>query len=138
MSGVEDAISRVPLFSQLSGKERKELAGSMKERTFSAGSVITDVGQGAVGFFIIDDGTATVEAGGDKRRVLKGGDYFGEIALIDEGTRTAKITADSDLHCYGMTSWEFRPFVQTHPDVAWALLQTLAQRVREAEGRKDG
>ena len=123
-------INRVPLFSGLSKRDRKGLAASFKERTFPAGTVITDEGQSGVGFFVIDSGTATVAAGDKPTRTLKAGDHFGEIALIDPGPRTATVTAVTDLHCYGMTVWDFRPFVQTHPDVGWALLQTLAQMVR--------
>jgi CRP-like cAMP-binding protein len=133
MEGVEEAIGRVGLFQNLSKRDLKGLAGSMKERTFPAGTVITKVGQSGIGFFIIDDGTASVTVGGKPRRTLKAGDHFGEIALLDEGPRTAEITADTDLRCYGMTSWDFRPFVQTHPEVAWALLQNLASRIRDAE-----
>ena len=136
MTGVEDAIDRVPMFSGLSKKDRRSLAGTLKERVFPAGTVVTDVDREGIGFFIIDSGAATVSTGGEERRTLRAGDYFGEIALLDEGTRTAKITAETDLRCFGLTSWEFRPFVQAHPDVAWVLLQTLARRVREAEARR--
>lgn len=131
MSEVEDAISRVPLFAKLSARDRKKLAASMKERTFPAGAVVTEVGQSGVGFFIIDSGTATVALGGKPSRTLTAGDHFGEIALIDGGPRTAQVVADTELRCYGMTTWEFRPFVQVHPDVAWALLETLVQRLRD-------
>lgn len=105
----------------------------MTERTFPLGAVITEVGQSGVGFFIIESGTATVVAGGNRTRTLTSGDYFGEIALIDGGPRTARITADTELRCYGLTSWEFRPFVKARPDVAWALLETLAQRLRDQQ-----
>ncbi len=131
MSAVEDAISRVPLFAQLSKRDRKSLAASLRERTFSAGTVITEVGEEGVGFFIIDSGTANVSVGGKPRRTLKPGDHFGEIALIDGGARTAQVSAETDLHCYGLTTWEFRPFVRANPDVAWALLESLAARLRE-------
>jgi len=133
MPDVEEAIGRVPLFAKLSKRDLKGLASSMKERTFPAGTVITEIGQSGFGFFIIDSGTASVVLAGKPARTLRAGDYFGEIALIDQGPRTATITADCELRCYGMTSWEFRPFVQSHPDVAWALLETLAQRVRDAQ-----
>ena len=133
MADVEDAISRVPLFANLSKNDRKKLAASMKERTFPVGTVITEVGSSGVGFFIIDSGTATVVLGESRTRTLTSGDYFGEIALIDGGPRTARITADTELRCYGLTSWEFRPFVQARPDVAWALLQNLAQRIRDQQ-----
>ncbi len=135
MSGVEDVISRVPMFAKLARKDLKSLAASMKERTFTTGTVITEPGQSGVGFFVIESGSATVTVGGENRRTLKAGDYFGEIALIDDGPRTARITADTDVRCYGLTAWDFRPFVQAHPDVAWSLLETLARRVREAESR---
>lgn len=138
MGEVEDRIRQVPLFANLSRKDLKSLAGSMKERTFDAGTVITEVGQTGVGFFVIDSGSASVSIGDHVRPSLKPGDYFGEIALIDDGPRTARIVADSELRCYALTAWEFRPFVQTHPDVAWALLTTLAQRLRDAITQSTG
>jgi CRP/FNR family transcriptional regulator len=73
--------------------------------------------------------------GGEVIRNLGPGDWFGEVALIDEGKRTATIVAGTDLRCRGMTAWEFRPFVHSHPEVAWPLLQTLAARLREAQAR---
>lgn len=133
MAMVEDAIGRVPLFRKLSKRDLKSLATSMKERVFPAGAVIMEDGQNGVGFFIIDSGTASVAVGGKPTRTLKAGDHFGEIALIDRGPRTATVTADTELRCYGMTPWDFRPFVQSHPEVAWALLETLAQRLRDAQ-----
>jgi CRP/FNR family transcriptional regulator len=65
------------------------------------------------------------------------GDYFGEIALIDNGPRSATIVATTDLRCRGMTAWEFRPFVQEHPEMAWHLLESLVARLREAEERAE-
>ena len=82
---------------------------------------------------MIADGNATVSVGGETRATLGPGDYFGEIALIDEGVRSATITAETDLRCYGLTPWEFRPLVEEHPELAWSLLQTLARRLRAAQ-----
>jgi len=130
MGDIEDAIGRVALFEKLSARDRKQLAGTMHERTFPAGSVITQIGQEGIAFFIIDSGTALVEAPGKDPMTLGSGDHFGEIALIDEGPRTARITAQTDVRCFGLTAWDFRPFVQSQPEVAWALLQTLVKRYR--------
>jgi CRP-like cAMP-binding protein len=138
MSVIEDAIAKVPLFSGLSSKDRKSLASTMRERTFPAGAVITEAGKEGIGFFIIASGTATVSVAGQVRRQLGQGDYFGEIALIDEGTRTAEVRADTDLHCLGLTSWEFRPFVRDRPELAWPLMESLVRRIRELEGRLGG
>ena len=64
---------------------------------------------------------------------LARGDYFGEIALIDDGARSATVTAATDVVCHGLTYWEFRPLVQHNATIAWNLLQTLARRLRTAQ-----
>lgn len=132
-----ELIKKVPLFSDLDNRELKEIADSMKERTFSAGDTVTEEGKGGAGFFVIDDGTATVSVAGKDVRSIGAGDYFGEIGLIADIDRTATITADTDLRCYGMTFWDFRPLVESNASIAWKLLQAMAARLKEAEqGRK--
>ena len=99
----------------------------MKQRTFQAGDNVTTEGESGVGFFVIEDGEAKVTIGGQERRRLGAGDYFGEVALLNESARTATITAETDLRCYGLTSWEFRPLVETHGSIAWKLLQYMSK-----------
>ncbi|HXE93367.1 MAG TPA: cyclic nucleotide-binding domain-containing protein [Gaiellaceae bacterium] len=125
--GAANLLKRVPIFSDLDGKELERIASSMKQRTFNAGDTVTAEGKTGVGFFVIEDGEATVTVGGDERRRLGPGDYFGEVALLNESARTATITADTELRCYGLTSWEFRPLVETHGSIAWKLLQTMSK-----------
>ena len=125
--GAVELLQRVPLFSDLDRKELGRIASSMKERTFSAGDTVTSEGQSGVGFFVIESGEAKVSVGGDDRRRLGPGDYFGEVALLNESARTATITADTELRCYGLTSWEFRPLVETHGSIAWKLLQEMSK-----------
>ena len=132
----QEALRKVPIFSDLSDNDLELLARQMKERRFSEGSAVTKEGAGAAGFFVIVEGNATVSVGGEVRATLGPGDYFGEIALIDEGTRSASITAATDILSYGLTAWEFKPFVEEHPQVAWAMLQTLARRLREAQAHE--
>jgi CRP/FNR family cyclic AMP-dependent transcriptional regulator len=126
--GAVELLQRVPLFSDLDRKELERIAASMKERTFSAGDTVTAEGSSGVGFFVIESGSAVVTIGGEERRRLGAGDYFGEVALLNESARTATITAESDLKCYGLTSWEFRPLVETHGSIAWKLLQTMSKQ----------
>jgi CRP/FNR family transcriptional regulator, cyclic AMP receptor protein len=127
-----EQVKRVPLFADLDKRELNSLADSFKERTFTAGDTIASEGAGGVGFFIIDEGDAKVMRGDQEVARLGPGDYFGELALIDEGTRTATLVAETDMTCYGLTSWEFRPLVEGSSQIAWKLLQALAKQLREA------
>jgi CRP/FNR family transcriptional regulator, cyclic AMP receptor protein len=138
MADVAESLSKVPIFSGVKGKDLEKLAARMMERTFDEGDTITEEGKTGVGFFVIEQGDATVSIHGEVVRTLGAGDWFGEIALIDDGPRSATIVAGTDLHCHGMTAWEFRPFVKEHPEVAWPLLETLAARLREAQARAEG
>jgi CRP/FNR family cyclic AMP-dependent transcriptional regulator len=122
-----DLLKRVPIFSDLDRKELERIASSMKQRTFDAGDTVTSEGSSGVGFFVIEDGEAKVTIGGEERRRLGPGDYFGEVALLNESARTATITAETELRCYGLTSWEFRPLVETHGSIAWKLLQAMSK-----------
>jgi CRP/FNR family transcriptional regulator, cyclic AMP receptor protein len=135
MPAPEELIRQVPLFANLSKSEMQGLSSSMKERQFDEGDTIAAEGATGVGFFIIDEGEAAVSVRGNEVRTLKHGDYFGEVALIDDGARTATITAKTPLKCYGITSWEFRPLVEDNAKLAWTMLQTIARRLRDAEQR---
>ena len=130
-----DTLAKVPLFSGLEPRDLERIADSFKQRDYAAGDTIASEGSGAAGFFVIGDGTAKVTVQGDERATLGPGDYFGEIALLDEGARTATVTAQSDMTTYAMTLWEFRPIVETDPRIAWKLVQALAHRLREADAR---
>ena len=125
--GPVDLLQRVPIFQGLDRRELERIAASMKQRTFRAGDTVTSEGQGGVGFFVIEDGKAKVTVGGEDRRTLGAGDYFGEVALLTDRPRTATITAETELRCYGMTSWDFKPLVETHGSIAWKLLQAMAK-----------
>ena len=128
-----EVLRQVPLFSNLDEKDLDQLSRQMHERRFPEGAEVTTEGATGAGFFVIVEGNADVSIGGEHRTTLGPGDHFGEVALIDDGVRSASITAATDLLCYGLTPWEFRPFVEDHPQVAWALLETLARRSRQAD-----
>ena len=57
------------------------------------------------------------------------------MAVIDQGPRSASVVAESEVRCRGMTVWSFRPFVESHGEVAWPLLEALVKRLRAAEVR---
>jgi CRP/FNR family transcriptional regulator, cyclic AMP receptor protein len=139
MSVSPDALRQVPLLTPLDDKQLKRLAGDFKERQVEAGGEIMSAGRGGVAFFILLEGEAAVTVDGQERRRLKGGDYVGEIAMIDpDAPRSATVTAVTDVRLAHLSAWDFRPFVLEHPEVAWDLLRTLAKRLREAEQRAAG
>jgi CRP-like cAMP-binding protein len=137
MTTPQEVLAGVPLFSMLPKKEVAKLAQQANELTFPAGAVITDVDRAGVSFGVIVDGQAAVSVHGQPVRALGPGDYFGEMALIDHSYhhRSAKITAETALHCLMFAKWDFRPFAMDHPQTAWALLEMMVQRVRDAENR---
>jgi CRP-like cAMP-binding protein len=124
-----ERLKQVPLFADLDRKELESIANTMRERTFAAGQTVTQEGAGGAGFFIVDEGEAEVTVDGKPRGLIKAGDYFGEIALLTGSDRTATITAKTDLRCYGMTPWDFRPLVETNAAIAWKLLEAMAQKL---------
>jgi CRP/FNR family transcriptional regulator, cyclic AMP receptor protein len=125
-----ELLRRVPLFSGLEKRDLEMIAQSLKERTFRPGETVATEGERGVGFFVIQDGEARVSVGGEERRRLGAGDYFGEIALIAETDRTATVTAEGELRCLGMTFWDFRPLVESNGKIAWKLLQSLAKQMQ--------
>lgn len=83
MSGNQELLASVPLFAKLPKETIERLDRLLVERRFPAGSDIVSEGDAAVGFFLIKDGAANVRHGDHTQNVLKAGDYFGEMALLD-------------------------------------------------------
>ena len=130
-TNVVDALANVPMLSSLDRRQLEKLSKDFATRTFPAGSVVVRQGDDhGIGFFVIAEGEASVSRDGEEVAKLKPGDNFGSIALISDRVRTATVTATTDLHCYVMTLWDFRSFVQGDAEVAWVLLQQLAQMVQ--------
>ena len=125
-----ETLQNVPLFAGLDRKELESIAGSMRERRFAAGDTVTEEGAAGAGFFIIEDGSADVTVEGEPRGSIGPGDYFGEIALLTGSDRTATIVARTDMLCYGMTPWDFRPLVESNSAIAWKLLTAMAEKLR--------
>jgi CRP-like cAMP-binding protein len=129
MSVTLDALQKVPFLSHVPRKELDSLAQTMAEREVPPGKEVVTQGAGGVAFFVILDGQATVLVDGREVRQLGQHDHFGEIALIvPDLPRTSTVRADSDMRLAALTAWNFKPFVMKNPDVAWALLETLAKR----------
>jgi len=130
-----DLLRNVRLFSDLDEKDLESLAEEFNERRFSAGDKIALEGEGGLMFFVVESGEATVEVQGEEVATLGPGAAFGEIALIDRRPRTATVTAQTDLKAYGLPVFVFRPFVESRPEVAWKMLEAMADRLETAESR---
>ena len=130
-----DLLRNVRLFSDLDQKDLESLADEFNERRFSAGDKIALEGEGGLMFFVVESGEASVEVQGQEVATLGPGAAFGEIALIDRRPRTATVTAISDLKAYGLPVFVFRPFVEARPQVAWKMLEAMADRLETAESR---
>ena len=130
-----ELLRNVSLFSDLDEKDLRSLADEFSERRFSSGDTVSLEGEGGLMFFVVDSGEATVEVHGQEVATLGPGSSFGEIALIDRRPRTATVKATSELRTFGLPVVVFRPFVEARPDVAWKLLEAMADRLATAESR---
>jgi CRP/FNR family cyclic AMP-dependent transcriptional regulator len=131
-SDVVERLAQVPIFAGCSKKELAAVARSVKTTEHPAGSLVAVEGEPGAGLFVIDKGTADVTIGGRRVNRLKEGDFFGEMALLDGGPRTATVTATSDLRTYVLTEWVFRGLLQQHPTIALRTLEAMAARLRNA------
>jgi CRP-like cAMP-binding protein len=120
------------MFANCSQRELQTVARAVREVDHKAGTEIAREGEPGIGLFIITQGSATVSIGGRKKGSIKPGEFFGEIALLDGGPRTATVTADTDVKLLGLTEWVFRGLVQEHPSIAVKTLQAMAGRLRSA------
>ena len=129
---VVEELSKVPLFSDCSNRDLQTIGRVVKDIDHRAGTVIAREGEPGVGLFVIVEGEAEVTIGGKKKATLGPGEFFGEIALLDGGPRTATVTATTDVKLLGLTEWVFRGLMQEHPSIAIKTLQQMAGRLRSA------
>jgi len=122
-------LKKVPLFAGLDDRELGEIAASMQERRVVAGEMVLEQGAAGAGFFVVEEGEAEVTVDGEPRGTVGPGDYFGEIALLTGSDRTATVTARTEMVCYGLTPWNFKPLVESNSGIAWKLLTAMAQKL---------
>jgi CRP/FNR family cyclic AMP-dependent transcriptional regulator len=124
-----ELLKKVPLFAECSKSELRELAKTADEVDLREGTVLTREGRVAREFFVLVDGTARVTKAGRKVAELQAGDWFGEIALITNGPRTATVTATSPVDVLVITDRRFRTVVETMPSIALKVLSCVGERL---------
>ena len=128
-----DMLAAVELFNVLTKKEVKKIHDAGKEVSFNAGRTIVSEGETAVGFHLILKGKAKVTVNGRLRTKLAPGDYFGEMAIIDRGPRSATVTADTDVQTLAIASWDFMPVLSENFEMCRKIMVELSRRLRSAE-----
>jgi CRP/FNR family transcriptional regulator, cyclic AMP receptor protein len=123
-------LAAVPMFSGCTRKELAVIGRASKEVSHRAGTVIAREGERGIGLFLILEGECSVSIGGKEKGRLGPGDFFGEIALLDGGPRTATVTAVTDVRLLGVTEWVFRGLIAEHPSIALKTLESVAGRLR--------
>ena len=127
-----DALGRTPLFDGLSRGELQDLAKVTEDLEVDPGKVLCREGETAREFFVIVDGEVEVTKDGGRISTLSDGDFFGEIALIEDIPRTATVTATTPLRFFVLTRQAFWSLLERQPDVERKVLRALAKRVLAA------
>lgn len=126
-----DYLRKAPIFKGLPARELEFIARSVKERIFEPGTVIVKQGDPGVGFFMIVDGRVEVIHDNHKIRDMGPGEFFGEMALLEERIRTATVTATERTRCLALVRWDFRALLKENPELAVRMLEVVVQRMRE-------
>lgn len=130
---LKEQLASVPLLAGIPDKVRRRLAEIAKRRHYAPDEVIVREGESGVAFYIVLSGSARVEQHGQVIGQLAAGDFFGELALIEEEPRTATVIAVEETECLGWTRWEFTALLDEHPEIAVPIMHVLIKRLHRRE-----
>lgn len=128
-----EALSSIPLFSACSPKEIKRIARITRTREEAAGTVLTREGHPGEEFFIVAEGKVRVSLRDDSLATLGPGEFFGEMALLDDSPRSATITAETPVRVHTIAAPDFEALLDEVPTVARKLLRGVGRRLRQVE-----
>ena len=131
-----ELLGNVRLFSNCNKRELARIASLVDEVDAPKGKVIVREGEPGRECFVIADGRARATIRGKGSVGLGQGSFFGEMSLLDQGPRSATVTAETDMHLLVLGSREFSSLVNEVPTVAVRMLRGLAERLRSAERRQ--
>jgi CRP/FNR family cyclic AMP-dependent transcriptional regulator len=126
-----EALKRAPLFEGLSRKELVQLARVSDDLEVPSGKVLCREGEVGQEFFVIVDGKVDITRKGKRVTTRGGGDFFGEIALLEETPRMATVTTKTPVRLFVLTRADFRHLVDENPSVERKVLRALARRLIE-------
>lgn len=128
-----ELLKRTPLLSALGRRELEEVERLVDEVDVPAGKVLMREGDAGREFFVLVTGTVAIDRGGTRVRTLEPGDFFGEIALLAEGPRTATATTEGPATLLVLGHREFHSLMDTYPAIRTCVLDALAKRIRNLE-----
>ncbi|HEY7464427.1 MAG TPA: cyclic nucleotide-binding domain-containing protein [Candidatus Limnocylindria bacterium] len=124
----------IPLLAVLDRRAVEQVLRTAREQTYAPGEVVVNEGDPATRLFLIVEGRAAVEQSAQGRvGTLETGEFFGELALIEEHGRTATVRAETDLTCWVIPAWEFRAQLEEHPKMAIPMLHAIIGRLHRRE-----
>ncbi len=127
-----DDLAGIPLFDTLEADEREAIAPWFERQNVSAGVKLTGEGASGYSFFVLQDGTATVTIDGVEVRTLAAGDFFGELAILGDGRRTATVTTAASSQLLVLFGTDFRWLQQEHPEIAARIESSLREIAQAA------
>jgi CRP-like cAMP-binding protein len=130
---LEQLLASVPLTAGLEERVRRRLAGIGRVRAYPGGTTIVEEGASATALYIVVSGRARIVRGGETIGEVARGDFFGELALIEEQPRSATVVADEDTECLLFPAWEFTALLAEHPELAVPIMRALIARLHKHE-----
>jgi CRP-like cAMP-binding protein len=129
-----ERAASIPLLAVLDKRALEQVLRTAREQSYAPGEVVVSEGDPATRLYLIVDGTANVEQGAQGTvGKMQAGDFFGELALIEEHGRTATVRAETALNCLIIPAWEFRASLEEHPQMAIPMLTTIISRLHRRE-----
>jgi CRP/FNR family transcriptional regulator, cyclic AMP receptor protein len=128
-----ELLKTVPLFKDLSRHDIEQVGQLTEEIDVPAGQVLTREGAPGSEFFVILEGEVRIEAGGEQIRTMEAGDFLGEIALVDDGPRTATATTVGPAKLLVLGRREFRSLMDSYPSIEHSVLHCLVERLRHVD-----
>ena len=129
----DERLASIPLLAVLDKRARQQVLRTAREAHYAPGETVVREGDPATRLYLIVSGHAGVEQGGRKVGSLGPGEFFGELALIEEHGRTATVVAEDELNCLMVSAWEFRASLQEHPEMAIPMLNAIIARLHRGE-----
>lgn len=122
--------ARIPLLAALKEKDRAKLLANVRTRTFAPDEIVVREGESGLNLFIVVLGHAGVRhQDGRVVATIGPGEFFGELAIVEEHARTATVVALDELTCLLIPAWEFRTLLDEHPEMAVPMVHTLIRRM---------